>query len=93
MTSYVGTPYIERQEKAAWGIPCNQSADGELWTGKGFQITFESQFGKVIAKEVLAALNATRGARNGRFWINLDTRVAVMAYGESANNEYRDAKF
>jgi hypothetical protein len=85
--------YIPRQEKASWGIPCNQSADGILWVGKGYQTTLESQFGSRVAADIRQAVGALRGDRCGRLWVNLATRRVTMAVGESAENEYDSSSF
>ena len=86
-------PFITRSEKASWRIPCNQNADGELWVGKGYEKRLEGQLGEDLAKEVARALRRTRGGRNGRFWIDLETRTVTMAVGESAENTYDNARF
>jgi hypothetical protein len=85
--------FVPRQEKAAWGIPCNQSADGTLWVGKGYQTTLESQFGSQIAADIRRAISALRGDRCGRLWVNLATRRVMMAIGESAENGYDRTSF
>lgn len=85
--------FVPRQEKAAWGIPCNQRADGTLWVGKGFQTTLESQFGAIIGADIRRALSTLRGDRCGRFWVNLATRLIKAAVGESAENDYADVSF
>ncbi len=86
-------PFIPRAEKASWGIPCNQNADGELFVGKGFEKTLESQLGNQVAREVAHALQQARGDRNGRFWIDLETRAIRMAVGDSAANRYARGRF
>jgi hypothetical protein len=85
--------FISRDEKASWGIPCNQKADGTLWVGKGFRKTLSGQFGATVASALLNALNKERGERYGRFWADLEECKVTMAVGESANNKYKTVKF
>jgi hypothetical protein len=85
--------FVSRQEKASWGIPCNQSSSGRLWIGKGYVLTLDGQFGVDIAKDVADALRKRRGDRNGRFWLNLASRQLTMAVGESAANQYAKDSF
>ncbi|HEV8573477.1 MAG TPA: hypothetical protein VGR43_02095 [Dehalococcoidia bacterium] len=85
--------FIPRREKAAWGIPCNQNADGDVFVGKGYEKSVASQFGVEIERAVKRALQRGRGDRNGRFWVDLETRQIKMAVRESADNEYGPVSF
>lgn len=93
MPDYEGKPFIERNIKASWGVPCNQSADGNLWTGKGYALTLESQFGAPAAADLARALEKARGRRCGRFWINVAARTVVMAVGAAEDNSYQKAPY
>ncbi|HEV2548664.1 MAG TPA: hypothetical protein VGU20_15090 [Stellaceae bacterium] len=79
--------FISRQVKASWGLPCNQSADGSLWAGKGYEKGLEGQFGHSVAQAVRQALARVRGDRCGRFWIDLEERTVTMMVGDSVDNE------
>lgn len=85
--------FVPRKEKASWGLPCNQSADGNLWAGKGYEKSLAGQFGMRTAQEIRRALAGIRGDRCGRFWIDFESRKITMAVGESAMNEYESASF
>jgi hypothetical protein len=85
--------FIPRAVKASWGFPCNQKADGSLWAGKGYECPLEDQFEEDMVSDIRNAIQRTRGSRNGRFWINLKSRVVTMAVGESSDNEYDSAVF
>jgi hypothetical protein len=78
--------FIPRSEKATWGIPCNQRADGSLWVGKGYECGFAEQLGDETEQAVCEALEAGRGTRNGRFWVNLKRRTVTMQVGASYEN-------
>ena len=55
----MATAFIERSEKAAWGIPCNQRSDGSLWVGKGY----ECELGEQLDSEREEAIQeASKGA-------------------------------
>jgi len=88
----VGT-FFPRNVKNAWGIACNQNAQGELYVGKGMECRFDSQFSLELAERVQSCLAANRGDRNGRFWMNLETSVVTMQVGDSASNETLAAPF
>lgn len=85
--------YIPRNEKAAWGIPCNQNAQGELFVGKGMTCPFASQFSADITTRVATCLTGNRADRNGRFWINLKTSTITMQIGDGADNQTLQARF
>ena len=85
--------FISRDEKASWGIACNEKADGTLWVGKGSQKSLSGQLGQPIHTAVLAALRRERGERYGRFWVDVEDRKVTMAVGESASNEYKTVQF
>jgi hypothetical protein len=87
------TVFISRQVKASWGFSCNQKADGDLWAGKGYEKRLSGQFGKKADSEILAAITAGRGDRNGRFWIDLETRTITMMVGEASENKYKQVKY
>jgi hypothetical protein len=87
------TTFIPRQEKAKWGIPCNERADGELFVGKGYQETLTRQLGSSLAADVRRAILKARGDRRGRFWLNIASRQVTMAVGESAANETKTVTF
>ncbi|HEV2153005.1 hypothetical protein [Bradyrhizobium sp.] len=87
------TVFISREVKSAWGLPCNQNAEGELWAGKGYQKRLAGQFGKKVESEILAALTSGRGDRNGRFWVDLEERIVTMMVGEAADNKYKKVAF
>jgi len=78
--------FIPRSEKASWGIPCNQNAQGELFVGKGMTCPFASQFPEITAR-VQRCLSENRGDRNGHFWINMATETITMQVGDGADNE------
>jgi hypothetical protein len=84
--------FVSRQEKSSWGVPCNQRSDGELFVGKGYGTTFDSQFDS-IGSRVAKSLSKNRGERNGRFWIDKKKQTVTMAVGESADNQYLTATF
>jgi hypothetical protein len=46
-----------------------------------------------MSARIARCLADTRGDRTGRFWVNLETEVVTMAYGESADNTYRSSNF
>jgi hypothetical protein len=85
--------FISRQEKASWGIPCNQSANGKLWVGKGYVCLLAGQFGPKNAAAIAGALARGRHERNGRFWVNLEKQDVTMAIGNSADNRYAKETF
>ena len=87
------TTFISRQVKASWGLPCNQNAEGVLWAGKGYEKRLSGQLGKKVESDVLVALTAGRGDRNGRFWIDMEERVVTMMIGEAADNKYKQVSF
>jgi len=84
--------FISRQEKSAWGIPCNQRSDGQLFVGKGYGTTFASQLPE-IAPRIARCLVENRGDRNGRFWVNKAKGTITMAVGESSENTYETRPF
>ena len=84
----MGTVFIARKVKAAWGFPCNQSVDGKLWSGKGYAVTLEEQLGAAIAEPAAAALRRERGFRMGHVWIDLKNRILTMMIGASDENKY-----
>jgi hypothetical protein len=86
-------PFIARVEKASWGIPCNQNAEGRLFVGKGFVKTLESQFGAQLAADVSQALSRVRGDRCGHFWLDFETRSIRVQIGESHDNHTRRTQF
>ena len=86
-------PFISRQEKAAWGIPCNQKADSSLWVGKGYEKSLDGQLGPRVAVDLLIAISAVRGDRCGRFWVDMEEHKVTMAVGNSADNTYDSASF
>jgi hypothetical protein len=85
--------FVARAVKASWGIPCNQNSVGDLYVGKGFTTTAESQFGNDTPDAIKRALSRRRGDRNGRFWVDLKKRKVTMAVGESADNRYDDVSY
>jgi hypothetical protein len=85
--------FISRREKASWGIPCNQSADGRLWAGKGYEKSLRGQFGEEVASQISEALTRGRGERTGRFWVDLETRTITMMVGNSNDNEQEQISF
>ncbi len=85
--------FISRAEKASWGIPCNQKADGTLWVGKGYEKSLDGQFGHTVANAVRHALSKERGERYGRFWTDLEERKVTMAVGDSADNKNKTVTF
>ena len=85
--------FIPRAVKASWGFLCNQRADGSLWAGMGYECPLEDQFDEDMVSDIRSAIQRTRGNRNGRFWINLKSRMVTMAVGESSENEYDSAVF
>jgi hypothetical protein len=87
------TTFIERSQKAAWGIPCNQRANGSLWVGKGYECELGEQLGSDIEARVQEALEAGRGDRNGRFWVNLKKQLVTMQVGESYENKHHVESF
>lgn len=89
----MATAFIERSEKAAWGIPCNQRADGTIWVGKGFRCSLAEQLGDEIEEAIREALEAGRGNRNGRFWVNLKKRTVTMQVGASYENTQHTESF
>jgi hypothetical protein len=84
--------FVSRHEKSTWGVPCNQRADGELFVGKGYGTSFDSQFVGLTAR-IRKCLRDNRADRNGRFWVNVEKKTIRMAVGESADNEYKTASF
>ena len=78
--------FITRSEKASWGIPCNQRADGDLFVGKGYKTSLADQIGAKEASAIKACLENHRGNRNGRFWVNLKAKTVTMMIGESSEN-------
>ena len=85
--------FISRDEKASWGIPCNEKSDGTLWAGKGYRKSLSGQLGRAIADAVRHALRRERGERHGRFWTDVEERKVTMAIGESADNKYKTVAF
>lgn len=85
--------FIPRSEKASWGIPCNQDAQGELFVGKGMTCPFATQFPPAITARVASCLAENRGHRNGHFWINMATETITMQIGDGADNETLQAEF
>jgi hypothetical protein len=85
--------FILRNEKASWCIACNQDIDGTLWIGKGYEVSLLSQFGVDVALAVARALGLYRGQRNGRFWVDVNTRRLVMQVGEANDNEQLEAGY
>jgi hypothetical protein len=85
--------FISRNEKAEWGFPCNQSADGELWAGKGYAIKLEEMFDAKVAEAVAKALKEHRDNRMGRFWIHPGKRTVTMMVLESHLNKYKKAQY
>ena len=84
--------FVSRQVKSSWGVPCNQRSDGELFVGKGYGTSFGSQFRKETT-DVAKCLQANRGDRNGRFWVDVAQKTVTMAVGESADNKYLTGGF
>jgi len=78
--------FIERNEKASWGIPCNQGADGRLWVGKGKMCGYAEQFSLPEEVSILEALERGRENRNGHFWVDRKKRDVTMQVGESLAN-------
>jgi hypothetical protein len=66
---------------------------GTLWAGKGSEKSLDGQFGATIAADISRALQATRGDRCGRFWVDLEAREIRMAVGDSAENKHSTASF
>jgi hypothetical protein len=89
----MATSFIPRQVKASWGIPANQNAEGELFVGKGWATPFATQFPPNVTTRVVGCLAQNRGARNGRFWVNLATETVTMQVGDGADNETLQAEF
>ena len=91
----MATMFIKRSEKAAWGIPCNQTADGRLWVGKGNgdECALGEQLGSEREKAIREALETGRGDRNGRFWVNLKKRIVTMQVGASYENTHHRESF
>jgi len=87
------TNFFPRSEKAKWGFACNQSVDGSLWAGKGYECPLASQIGSETAEAVAQALEAKRRNRCGRFWINLGTRTLTMQVGASFQNKVDQTRF
>lgn len=87
------TTFIARSQKAAWGILCNQRADGSLWVGKGYECGLDEQLGSEIEEAVRVALAVGRSDRNGRFWLNLKKREVTMQVGASYENRQRTVSF
>ncbi len=87
------TQFFSRTAKAQWGFACNQSANGRLWAGKGYECLLGDQFGEEIAEAIAQALETGRGNRNGRFWVNLATRTVTMQVGLSFENDVLQAEF
>lgn len=89
----MATTFIERSEKAGWGIPCNQRSDGSLWVGKGYECELGEQLGIEVEESILKVLAAGRGNRNGRFWLNLKKRTVTMQVGASYQNTHHTKAF
>lgn len=85
--------FIEQSEKAGWGIPCNQRADGSLWVGKGFECGLGDQLGSETEETIREALEVGRGNRTGRFWVNLKKRIVTMQVGASHENIHHAESF
>lgn len=85
--------FVPRSEKAKMGLACNQSADGRLWAGKGYELPLDGQFGELLAARLARAIRKTRGDRCGRFWVNLGASTITMAVGASSENEYETVAF
>jgi hypothetical protein len=85
--------FTAREERAEWGLPCNQSAGGGLWTGKGYVLPFEEMFGgDTIARVVKSVLTEHRANRMGRFWFHPRRRTVTMMVGEAHLYKYITAK-
>ncbi len=78
--------YHPRQVKAEWGIPCNQDANGDLWTGKGYKKTLASQLSAAEAAAIKRAIDRGRGDRCGRFWVDREKKIVTMMVGASEDN-------
>ncbi len=89
----MATQFYSRSAKAAWGFACNQSADGRLWAGKGYERPLASELGTDTAEAIQLALEKRRGDRSGRFWVNLAERIVTMQVGPSYENEVRQAQY
>jgi len=87
------TKFFSRSHKAQWGFACNQSADGRLWAGKGYECPLASQVGDDTAEAIEQALEQTRGNRCGHFWVDLAKRIVRMQIGASYENEVDEASF
>jgi hypothetical protein len=85
--------FIQRSEKATWGIPCNQRADGSLWVGKGYECGLGEQLGDGIEQAIREALEVGRGSRNGRLWVNLKKRTVTMQVGAGYKNRQHTEPF
>jgi hypothetical protein len=85
--------FFSRRTKAQWGFACNQSADGRLWAGKGYECSLADQLGSDVAEAIAQALEETRGNRNGRFWINHAERVVTLQVGAPHANDVAEASF
>jgi hypothetical protein len=85
--------FFPRSEKASWGIPCNQNAQGEIFVGKGMTCPFATQFSPEMTARVLRCLARNRGDRNGHFWVNFATLTIMMQVGDSASNRTEAARF
>jgi len=85
--------FKSRDEKAEWGLPCNQRADGSLWAGKGYRKALEGQFGTSVVRAIARAINSKRDDRCGRFWVDLEAKLVTMAVGESADNRYEQVRY
>jgi hypothetical protein len=78
--------FVPRNEKAKWGLACNQSADGRLWAGKGYERPLGGQFPDE-AEAVRQALEQTRGNRNGRFFVDFENRKVTMYVDENRTEQ------
>ena len=82
----MATTFYPRSTKAQWGFACNQSADGRLWAGKGYECPLEDQLGFETAEALQESLEQTRGDLTGHFWVNLAKRTVTMQVRESFEN-------
>lgn len=89
----MSTMFVERSEKAGWGIPCNQRANGSLWVGKGYECELGEQLSSEVEEAVREALATGRGNRGGRFWVNLKKRIVTMQVGASHENAHHTESF
>ena len=89
----MATAFIERSEKAGWGIPCLQDVDGRLWVGKGKVCGLGDQLGSEIEEDVWEALERGRGNRNGHFWVDRKKRIVTMQVGAPHENRHHKEFF